>query len=513
MTNTRKKVFQGTIIFTLAMTLSRVLGLFRDWLVARVGGTSIDADAYQLAFMIPDLMNHILSGGFLSITLVPLLIENISDKKTDQANRIFSSIFSKLGLVVFVLLSICWILVDPILSLLDGKNPETVALAIRYTRIILFGQIFFIFGGLCNAYQYAHYSYLWPALSGLIYNTSIIIGGFVSLQLGSMEGFCWGALIGAVVGNFVLQWISARKLGLRIQGNFNFKDPVFIRYVKLSMPFALGVGMSFSNELIYRLFPTLEGNISAMGYANRINMAVVAIFGSAVGVASYPLFTELSVKKKFEEIHDIIISTLSRIMVIIIPVILVLYFYARDVVVLLLQYGNFDERSVELTSNALQVYTLGAIPMSSYIILVRPFYADQRTWRPALLTLLCFVFTIAGFYFIQMEEISKIPSLSVFLNYFQFFALLIAWKLLHASFPEKNLFKNTGIILIAGGMAALVAWLIRSGLNPGLGGKMDALIRIIAGGGASSICFIILLRLVKFPPMLALEKRFLKKGK
>ncbi|MGL1900990.1 MAG: MATE family efflux transporter [Fibrobacterales bacterium] len=426
-------IAKGTAIITLSILLSRVLGLVRNWLLAYVGGASAEVDAYNFAFLLPDLLNHFLASGYLSITLVPLILPLFKEGKQKEASQTFSNIFFIISGVMVVFSTLCWIYADQLLPYLSDKPipSETLALAVTYTRIIIFGQLFFVAGGLFIGVQHAQYSYALPALAPLIYNSSIIIGGLFSLGGNGLEGFCWGVLVGAALGSGLLQFFGARKTGIVITLRISLRDPIVKQYILLSLPFIVAAGMTFSNEFVYRYFGMDNSNsVAILGYALRIAMVIVGVFGMAISVASYPHMARLCSESKYQEVNQLAARTLDKVFALLIPSVVILYLFAEPVIELVYHYGRFNE--VEETAKALRFYLIAAVPMSAQLLVVRPFYADKRTWLPSFITLGLF-FASLPLYSIVPDSIGiiKIPLISALLSVAQFMVLIVTWLIIY----------------------------------------------------------------------------------
>ena len=143
------------------------------------------------------------------------------------------------------------------------------------------------------AIQYANHRFFLPALAPLCYNLGIIAGGWFLYPYIGVEGFAWGVLIGALVGNFAIQIPGAFRVGLRYKFMFNVRDKDFIHYVAITCPLILGLGMTFSNELFFRFFGSFlgTGGLASINYSLRTMMPLVGVFGQASGVASYPFLS------------------------------------------------------------------------------------------------------------------------------------------------------------------------------------------------------------------------------
>jgi putative peptidoglycan lipid II flippase len=392
-----KSVMRGTIIIAVSVLLSRILGIAREILLADLAGLNVDKSAYDLAFLIPDIINHLISTGYLSITFIPLFTGFLIKGSKEEAWKFFSNALSCFTIITVPLILLSWIFIEPIIMTFTrpDPSPEVLSLAVRFSRIILPAQICFFVSAFFIAVQHVNRRFFLPALTGLIYNASIIIAGWIGRSQG-LEGFAWGVLIGAVIGSLGLQIWGGISAGAKYRIQINFADASFIKYLKLTLPLILGLGAVFVLEYVYRAFGPKFGDqgIAQLGYAYKMMYTLVAVFGFSVGVASYPVLTRLAKQEAVDRINVILFDTISKILVILSPVILFFWFCAEPVTKILFQRGAFSAVATEGVAGLLKWYLWSAFALSSQVILLRCFYAMEKMWLPTLINTGIFLLTL-----------------------------------------------------------------------------------------------------------------------
>src|SRR5579872_6518774 len=204
--STSRRIAGATGIMMAAILTSRLLGLVRNAVISHQLGQKFAADVYYGAFQIPDLLFFLIAGGSLSSSFIPVFTEKITLGREREAWHVFSTVASIMFVVITAFVVSDEIFATPMTHLVNiGFPPEKVAQTVPLTRIVLPAQLCFFLGGLLMGAQYARQKFLIPALGPNIYNLGIIFGGLVLAHWLHMAGLCWGALIGAIVGNFVLQ--------------------------------------------------------------------------------------------------------------------------------------------------------------------------------------------------------------------------------------------------------------------------------------------------------------------
>jgi putative peptidoglycan lipid II flippase len=394
-----QKIGVASLIVMASVFLSRILGQVRQSYIAYVGGVGSDVDAYTIAFQLPDILNHVIAGGFLSVTFIPIFAAHLEKKDLTEGWRVFSIVITVCGSILVLLTAIAMIYTPTLVSWVApgyANQVETLQKAIRMTRIILPAQTFFFLGGIFMAVQYAQGRFFIPAMAPLIYNLGIIFGGVVFSQTLGIEGFSWGVLGGAFLGQFVLQAFGAAKVKMRFRPAWQISHPDFKTFVYLTIPLILGLGMTFSMEFFFKFFGSMleKGTVSSLNYALRVDMLLVALFGQAAGVASFPFLARLYAKGSIGQLVSTLDQTIRRYICLAIFASALMIVLAREIVIVLFYRGAFSLEDVATTTQALQVFLSGAFAMAAVNIIVRGFYATKNTWLPAIFGTLAVVLSI-----------------------------------------------------------------------------------------------------------------------
>ncbi len=405
---TARTIGIATLIMMASVFLSRVLGVARESVIADLGGAGLEVDAYKAAFALPEILNHVLASGFLSVTFIPIFTRHLAQEDEAGGFRLFWTILTLGGLLMLVLTALAlaaapWI--APILA--PGRDdPHFLALMVRMTRIVLPAQFFFFAGSLCMAVQFARQRFLFPALAPLIYNLGIILAGILFARRIGVEAFAWGALIGAFIGSFALQAAGAARLGLRFQPNFDFRHPELRRYLLLTLPLMLGLTMTFSTEIFIKLFGSFlpVGAITWIDFAFRILMLLVGFFGQAVGAASYPFLAGLAAENRLAEMNRLFNASL-RYLALVLPVAVLFMVLREEIVRILFERGNFTPADTRMTALALAGMLVGAAAFSAQTVVSRGFYAVQNTLTPAVCTSLAALVSVP-LYWIGLKSLS-----------------------------------------------------------------------------------------------------------
>ncbi|MCJ8502293.1 murein biosynthesis integral membrane protein MurJ [Desulfatitalea alkaliphila] len=381
-----RKMGLATLIMTVSVFLSRALGVLRESTIAALGGAGVAVDAYKAAFILPEILNHLLASGFLSITFIPIVARYLAQDDAAGAWRIASTIITLLGGLLALLTLAAMVLTPQLIAIVvPGRDdPQFQAMAIRMTRILLPAQLFFFAGGIFMAVQFVKERFLVPALAPLIYNLGIILGGLLLTPRMGVEGFAWGALAGALIGNCLLQWIGARRAGLRLFFSPAWRHPDLSAYIRLTLPLMVGLTMTFSTEIFSKFFGSYlpAGAIAHIDYAWRIMLVLVAFFGQAVGVAAYPFMARLAAQNQLAEMNRLLNNTL-RYLALVIPMAGLLLVVRHEVVRILFERRAFLPADTQATALALAGMLLGAAAFAAQTVVNRGFYATRNTLLPS----------------------------------------------------------------------------------------------------------------------------------
>jgi len=469
-----RSVSIAAVIMMGSVLLSRVAGMLREMTLANLGGTGSEMDAYVAAFLIPELLNHFLAGGFLSVTFIPIFQKYIAANDEPGAWKTFSNMVT-VGTAAFAVALPAAVVFAPNLLSLTGfanQNPETFALTVRLTRIILPAQILFYWGAFLMAVQYAKQKFFLPAMAPLLYNIGIIAGGIFLSPVIGIEGFAWGVLAGAFVGNVAVQLPGAMKVGMRYSFRFSPADPEFIHYIKLTVPLVAGLGMSFSNEIFFRYFASFleSGAVAGANYALRTMMILVGVFGQASGVAFYPYLAKLAAERAYGQMSELLNDTINKVALYLLPLTGVMMALAPQIVMILYEHGKFTRESTLETAPILMMYLTGAFATSVSILAARPFYAMQKTLLPMVVSTAVSILSIPLYYLFSRQMGPKGLGLaSGVAGTAQFIILYIMWGRRYGGFDAVRGEAVKLVKIVAVSAAGAAVCYVVNGLIDGFG--------------------------------------------
>lgn len=496
---------RAALVVSGGILLSRLLGFLREVVLAALLGRTIEADLYQAAFAIPDFLFFLMAGGYLAITFVPIMSRHLADEDAAEANRSFTAVARVVGGLMLVVTVATMLAARPLVEHAFPRLPaERIPELTDLVRIILPAQFFFVVGSLLMAVQYAHRRFLVPTLAPVVYNVGIIAGGMASWAVGNPDpaGFVWGALGGAVVGNFALQWWGAHRLGLRLQGRVPLGHRAVPEYFALAFPLMIGQSAVGLDEVFLRIFGQLgsPGDIAALNYARRVNMLPVGVIAQAAGVASYPFLARLFAQGKLPEMREtvrravrsgVIVAGLGAAGVVAL---------ALPIVQVAFQRGEFRAEDAVPTAALLAIYGLSVPMWTAHQVYTRGFYAQRRMWLPVGVGTAATVLAIPLYlYGGSTWGAPGVASASVAVM--GVYALAMGW-LWHRSDPVGPVAATLARTLAAAVPAGGAGWLLARSLTGGTPSSIPTAVAALVGGGVVTVAvYWGVLRLLRAPEL------------
>lgn len=388
---------RAALIMVASVLLSRIMGFVREMVIAANAGASAETDVYFAAFTIPDFLNHLLAGGALSITFIPIFSRYQASGDEAGGWRFASVVLTNMTVYGLPLIALMMLFAPQLVPLIaPGFDEARSAACVHLVRIILPAQYFFYVGGILMAAQYSHERFLLPALAPILYNAGIIVGGVALAPWLGMEGFAWGVLLGAFTGNFAVQFYGARKVGLRIRAELSLRHPGFVEFLKLSVPLMLGLSLILVDEWIGKALGSylVPASISWLNYARTLMRVPTAIVGQAAGVASFPFLSKLAAAGQFDELERTTGRALRMVLLVILPASALCAVLGKEMATILFGRGRFMPTDAVAVGDTLFWYSLGIAAWGAQAILARGFYALRDTITP---TVIGTVFTAAVF--------------------------------------------------------------------------------------------------------------------
>ncbi|MBN2031732.1 MAG: murein biosynthesis integral membrane protein MurJ [Deltaproteobacteria bacterium] len=368
--------------------LSRILGLVRDVVVARFFGAGLAADAFFVAFRIPNLLRRFFAEGSLTIAFIPVFTEYLTQKSRQDAIQMARAALALLTLIL-ALVTISGVLLSPWIVRIQafgfGGSGIKYELTVLLTRIT-FPYIFLVslvafFMGILNSLRH----FAAPAAAPIFLNLGIIGATYWLSPL--FEEPVVGVAIGVIIGGLLqvalqIPWLV--KKGVSLVPYWMPGHPAVKRIGLLMLPAIFGSAIYQLNQFIGTLLASFleEGSISWLYYADRIVEFPLGVFAIAVSTAALPSLAKQAAAGDLADFRDTLSHSLRFVFFITFPCMAGMIILRDPIIRLFFQRGAFDALSSEMTAIALLFYSLGLWAFSANRVIVSAFYALQDTKTP-----------------------------------------------------------------------------------------------------------------------------------
>jgi len=381
--------------------LSRIAGFMRDAVIGYYFGTGVAADAFFVAFRIPNLVRRFVAEGAMSVAFVPVFTEYLTNRSRREALEAASALATVMAAVLLALTTI-GVAFAPLWTSLFAPGfseaPDKFALTVTLTRW-LFPYIFLVSlvalaSGVLNSLRH----FAAPAAAPIFLNLFIIAAAVVlSPRLSTpVCGLAYGVLIGGLV-QLAVQIPPLLRHGVRIVPRWQPRHEAVRRALGLMAPMVFGAAVYQINLMISTMLASVlpSGSVSYLWYADRVFEFPLGIFAVALGTAALPSFSAQAARRAYAELRQSLAFSIRITNVIVLPATVGMLTLARPIVSVLFQRGAFGAQEVALTTRALYALAVGLWPVSMVRLVVPAFYALEDTRTPVLTAAVAFVVNCA----------------------------------------------------------------------------------------------------------------------
>lgn len=497
---TGKSIFKATLLIAFFSLMSKVLGMVRVAVIARLFGTTMYADAYQMALKMPNMLFFIISGA-LATVVVPVFTEYAARGEKAEAWKLFNTVMMVMALF-YLAASVIGVAGAPLLVklLAPGFEGDRTLLTVELAGIMLPLMIFTGLASLFTNLLNANNIFGLPTFSLSVNNIFIIIFALTFGKLYGIHGLALGTVLAAAAMALV-QFPALFKAGFRFNFSMNLQHPGVRKVFSLALPAALGISVNQANVLVNGILASWlpVGSISAWGYADTVIQFPISLLVVALGTAVFPTLAGQAAEGDREALSRTLLSSLKVVIIGIIPASVGLMTLSHPIIAVIYKGKAFDQQAVELTAPALLFFAVGLAGQAISILLTKGFYSLQDTRTPVKLgvitVLISLCFSLILIRYLQLGGL----ALGNALANLAYMALLL-WYL-RKKIPglrRGGLFKFTLAILVASGLMAAATYTVNgalTGLVPGTAGLVIQVGLAITAGMAVYMAAIFALKI------------------
>ncbi len=398
-----KKVFQkrsngiaaAAILVGVFSLFSRILGIFRDRILAGEFGGGEILDAYFSAFRIPDLIYNLIILGALSAGFIPVFSGLIKRMRCDdgfyfcyskegnkEAWDLVSNILNLLIIVLAFFSVIGLIFAPQLVSVIaPGFSAELKSTTVLLTRIMFLSPLFLGVSSLLGGVLQSFKNFLIFSLAPIFYNLGIIAGALFFVPVIGVSGLAWGVVLGTFL-HMIIQVPSVKILGFRWKIFINLKEKNLRKILVMMVPRTLSLAIGQINLLVVTIVASTlaSGSLAIFNFANNLQSFPIGIFGISFAVAAFPALSAAAFNR--ERLVNNFSYALRQILFFIIPSTILLITLRAQIIRVILGTGAFSWRDTVLTIDTLGFFALSLFAQATIPLLTRVFYARQNSKTP-----------------------------------------------------------------------------------------------------------------------------------
>ena len=392
-------LLSSTSIFSFFTLISRILGYFRDILIAFFLGASIFADAFFVAFRLPNTFRRLFAEGTFNAAFIPSYTSARIENKT-KGKRFADDILGSLLLILILIVTVVEIFTPYLVFIIAPgfvENSIKFNLAVELTRItfpfLIFISLSSFFSGILNSNNKFAAAAAAPIILNIILILSLIIS--YKLNLNFANQLSYGVTLAGVLQLVFLFFVTFKfykpTLNLKLKANNKVKN-----FFKKLLPSIFSSGITQINILIGTIIASYEaGAVSYLYYADRIYQINLAIAGIAVGTVSLPALSKAFKNRNIKKLSNIQSKSFELSLLLSIPASLGLILASEEIVNSLFGYGSFAETDVKLTADALKYFGYGVPAFALVKILSNFFFARDNTKTPLYISIFMVIINIS----------------------------------------------------------------------------------------------------------------------
>lgn len=389
-----QRVARGARSVTVAVIISRLLGLVREQVLAALFGATSQMDAFVVAYRIPNLLRDLFAEGALGMAFTKVFSHYREKEGTERAFRVASEALTTFGLLVLLVVILGEILAPQIVGLLApdfknfmGKFELTVLLTRIMSPFLFFISLAAVLAGMLNSLGV----FFWPAFSSALFNATSILVGLALYLLSRFLGYpgVIGMALGVLLGGAMqaaFNWPFLRAKGFRFSPGLAPRSPAVREILKLMGPSVIGLSAVQINIFLNTYFATScgEGAVSWLAYAFRLMYVPLGLFGVGLSLALLPEASRQAARNDIELLKNTYVSSLLVGLSLSLPSAVGLAILAKPIVRLIFEHGQFSPEDTLNTAQALSLFALGLPAYGISKVTVPVFYALGNTLIPAL---------------------------------------------------------------------------------------------------------------------------------
>lgn len=377
---------------SVGIMISRIMGYFRDMLVASVFGAGFYADAFYAAFRIPNLFRRLFGESSLNAAFVPVFSEYIQKEDKPKIEEFLSAVTTVMVVLLGIITIIGIILAVPLTKMITWGFPkEKLLLTAKLLQIMFPYMILICLAALGLSILNCVKVFFIPAMSSASLSTAEILFILLFVPILTEKQRITGLAISVLAGGvlqFLINHLLVRKrykIKLNLKKFFDYlKLPEVKKIYFLFIPVVFGFSIDQISALVDTLCASFlkEGSVTALYYSNRLMQLPLALFAISLTTVTLPQMSQEVVNNDYYELKQTIVASIRNILLFILPASLGLIFIGEPIIKTLFERGRFTEQATFMTYSCLAFYSAGLLFFSLSKILTGAYYALKQPRYP-----------------------------------------------------------------------------------------------------------------------------------
>jgi putative peptidoglycan lipid II flippase len=432
-TQPSEKGLLGSSAIVASMTfLSRILGLIRDVVLAAFIGATANADAFFVAFKIPNFLRRLFAEGAFAQAFIPVLADYRAAGEERAIQQFINKVTGMLGgalLAVTAFMMVAAPVVTAIFAPGFMSDADKFALTAEMLRItfpyLLFISLTGVAGAILNSYGY----FAIPAVTPVLLNICLIGAALVAAPWFEppIMALAWGVFVAGAC-QLTLQLPFLHRIQRLPKPVWDRKDEGVRRVLWLMVPALFGVSVSQINLLLDTVLASLlpSGSVSWLYYSDRLTELPLGVFGIAIATVILPNLSDLKAQQNTEQAKRVLDWAVRMVVLIALPATVALWILSEPILVTLFQYGAMQEHDIAMATLSMRAYALGLLAFMLIKVLAPGFYAQKDTKTPVKIGIIAmvsnmvlnvaFVLPLMHFYNVGHVGLALATSCSAFIN-------------------------------------------------------------------------------------------------
>ena len=383
-----RSLLKSTGVVGASTTASRMVGFVRDVVIAQAFGASAGADAFFVAFRIPNFLRRLFAEGAFAQAFVPVLSEYRTRRELEDVRDLAAHVSGAL-IGALTAVTVLGVVAAPVLIAVFAPgflaDPEKYALAVELVRIT-FPYVFFISlvafaGGILNTYG----RFVVPAFTPVLLNLCLIGAALWLAPVLDVPvvALAWGVLAAGIV-QLAFQFPFLASLGMLVRPRLRRAHEGVARVISLILPAVFGVSVSQINLLVDTMIASflVTGSVSWLYFSDRMVEFPLGVFGIALATVILPHLSRQHADASQESFSDTLDWALRLVVLIATPAAIGLGVLAAPILTTLFQYGEFSAHDVDMAARSLLAFSFGLIAFVAVKVLATGYFSRQDTRTP-----------------------------------------------------------------------------------------------------------------------------------